>query len=90
MVLKAEDYPWSSAAAYCGLKEDQLLNQRLAWKMQRQQIIDWSSWLVEEDELQTLEVLRRNVEKGLPCGTEKFVRRLENEQWGHPLAYRCQ
>jgi len=87
MVLKAEEYPWSSAAAHCGLAEDLLLSQHVDWKKQRQQIIDWSSWLAESDEPSALEVLRRNVEKGLPCGTEKFVQSLEKIA-GRVLQYR--
>ena len=66
MVATAEDYRWSSAAAHCGLREDQLLSRRPAWRRQRQQIRDWSSWLAEGDEAQLLAVLRRNGEKGLP------------------------
>jgi putative transposase len=72
-VLKAEEYPWSSAAAHGGLAEELLLSQHVDWKRQRQPIIDGSSWLAEGDEPPALDVLRRNVEKGLPCGTEKFV-----------------
>jgi len=87
MVAKAEDYGWSSAAAHCGLREDQLLSRRPAWRRQRQQILDWSSWLAESDEPQSLVVLRRNVEKGLPCGTEMFVQRLEKIS-GRILQYR--
>ena len=88
MVAKAEDYRWSSTAAHCGLGEDQLLSRRPAWRrQQQQQILDWSSWLAEGDEPQHLAVLRRNVEKGLPCGPEKFVQRLEKIS-GRRLQYR--
>jgi len=87
MVLKAEEYPWSSAAAHCGLAEHHRLSQRLDWKKQCQHISDWSSWLAEGDEPQTLERLRLHVEKGLPCGTEPFVQRLE-KMAGKVLQYR--
>ncbi|MEN8132968.1 MAG: transposase [Pseudomonadota bacterium] len=87
MVLQAEEYSWSSAAAHCGLKDDQLLSQRGDWTKQREQIADWSSWLAEGDKPQALEVLRRNVEKGLSCGTEKFVQSLEKIA-GKVLQYR--
>ncbi|MGR9108384.1 MAG: transposase [Gammaproteobacteria bacterium] len=87
MASKAEDYRWSSAAAHCGLTEDCLLSRRTAWQHQRQQNVDWSTWLAEADEPQALEVLRRNVEKGLPCGTASFIRRLEKIA-GRILEYR--
>ncbi len=77
MVSKAEDYRWSSAAAHCGLTDDRLLSQRPDWQNQRKQIVDWSSWLAEGDDPQTIEVLRRNVAMGLPCGAENFIRGLE-------------
>lgn len=39
-------------------------------------IYDWAAWLAEGDEPQRLEILRRNVEKGLPCGSGKFIQKL--------------
>jgi putative transposase len=87
MVAKAEDYVWSSAPAHCGLINDRMLSRRPEWQKFRQQIVNWSSWLAEADEPKDLEVLRRNVEKGLPCGTENFVRRLEKIA-GRSLQYR--
>ena len=41
----------------------------------------------EGDEPQRLEILRRNVEKGLPCGSEKFIQLLE-KLTGQALPYR--
>jgi len=42
-------------------------------------VVDWSEWLAEPDqeESEQVEVLRQHVERGLPCGTEDFIRRLE-------------
>ncbi|MDD5320480.1 MAG: hypothetical protein PHD43_07685 [Methylococcales bacterium] len=48
---------------------------------------DWSEWLAEGDDSQKLEMLWRNVEKGLPCGAEKFSRGLEKIA-SRPLHYR--
>ena len=50
---------------------------------------DWSGWLAEGEKPQTLERLRRHTEKGLPCGPEKFVRKLEKVT-GRALQYRSQ
>jgi len=66
LVRKAENYRWSSAAAHCGLKEDRLLTQKPVWQKEFESIGDWSGWLAEGDEPEELEVLRRNIEKGLP------------------------
>jgi len=40
---------------------------------------DWSKWLAEIDESEKLDILRRNVDKGLPCGSEEFVERLSKK-----------
>jgi putative transposase len=87
MVVKAEDYPWSSAVAHCGLKADALLSQKADWIKQCSQVLNWSDWLAEGDDPETLEMLRRNAEKGLPCGTEKFIQELEKLA-GRSLRYR--
>lgn len=77
MVRKAENYPWSSAAAHCGLKQDTLLTTKSYWHEQFEGVGDWSAWLAVGDDPKQLEMLRRNVEKGLPCGSEKFIKKLE-------------
>ena len=87
MVRKAENYRWSSASAHCGLRTDPVLTRKSSWRKQLEGIGDWSAWLAEGDEQQTLEVLRRNVEKGLPCGSEKFIQKLE-KLTGRALQYR--
>lgn len=89
MVRRAEDYRWSSAAAHCDDRPDPLLNQRPSWKKQLAQIEDWSAWLAEGDESEEIATLRRNADKGLPCGNESFIQTLE-QQAGRPLTYRPQ
>ncbi|MDP1949737.1 MAG: hypothetical protein Q8K59_01300, partial [Nitrosomonas sp.] len=59
----------------------------MEWKQPCEPILDWSAWLAENDDPQELEVLRRNAEKGLPCGADKFIRGLEKVV-GRPLHYR--
>ena len=87
MVKKAENYRWSSAHAHCGLREDSRLTTNAAWANQLRQVQDWSKWLAQGDEPEELEVLRRNVEKGLPCGAEEFIKKLEKLA-GRDLRYR--
>jgi len=77
MVRKAERYLWSSAAAHCGLQENSLLTQKLKWKKQFDQFTGWSTWLGEGDDVSQLSVLRRNIDKGLLSGSERFIKKLE-------------
>ncbi len=74
---RSENYPWSSAAAHCGEREDKVLTTKSYWKKQFESIGDWSVWLAEGDSEEEMVILRRNVEKGLPCGSERFIRKLE-------------
>jgi putative transposase len=77
IVERAEDYPWSSAAAHCGLKEDRLLTtDAVHWKLFKG-ITDWSAWLDEKDDEEHLSIVRRNIQKNLPCGSERFIEQLE-------------
>ena len=87
MVHKAEAYRWSSAGAHCGLRHDATLADTPAWRRRMDGIGDWSAWLAEGDEPDQLALLRRNVDKGLPCGSEKFIHKLERLT-GRALHYR--
>jgi putative transposase len=77
MVKKAESFPWSSAAGHCGLKEDSILTEDPTWQKQFRAIKDWSAWLSGKEVTDQLKQLRQNVEKGLPCGSAGFIRKLE-------------
>lgn len=89
MERRAEDYRWSSAAAHCGKRLDGLLNPDSGLSRKFSELEDWSAWLGEGDEAEELQMLRRNVEKGLPCGSEGFVQEL-GRQVGRLLEYRPQ
>lgn len=77
MVRRAENYRWSSAPAHGGLKEDSVLTRDREWWRQVKSVGDWSKWLAQGDRPEQLEILRRHVNQGLPCGAEGFLRRLE-------------
>ena len=77
LVRRAETYPWSSAAAHCGQRADAVLTMERAWREHLSAVADWSAWLAEGDESEELKMLRRNADKGLPCGSEAFVMKLE-------------
>ena len=87
MVSKAENYPWSSAAGHCGMQDDRVLCSKPYWRRQFEGIGNWSAWLAAGDEPGQLEILRRNADKGLPCGSDKFILRLE-KCVGRKLAFR--
>jgi putative transposase len=76
MVVKAEDYAWSSAAAHCGLRNDPLVDLRQRPKPLAE-ISDWSRWLAQEVTEGSLETLRLNGSQNLPCGSSEFVAKLE-------------
>lgn len=74
IVRKAERYRWSSAGGHCGLRADPLLSGEIE---QADEIGDWSAWLGESDEPETLERVRLCTRTGRPAGEESFVRKLE-------------
>lgn len=77
LVRRAENYPWSSAAGHCGRRLDPVLTKSAKWRRMFGTVGDWSAWLAEGDEDKNLAMLRRNTDKGLPCGSAAFTRRLE-------------
>jgi len=84
IVGRAQDFPWSSAAAHCGLRHDPLLVARDAWLPDVGGPAAWSDWLACGDRPEQLAVLRANTRKELPCGSEAFVTELERLA-GRPL-----
>ncbi len=87
MVKRAENYAWSSAKARCKEIPDSLLTKTIYWQKQFESIGNWSAWLAEGDDDSELSIIRRNVEMGLPCGSEKFIKKLERKA-GKILQYR--
>ena len=74
---QAQDYRWSSAPAHCKLVDDYVLTRESRWLELWHSIGDWSHWLSDSDKLDDLSILRGNVERGLPCGSDDFVSELE-------------
>jgi len=72
LVDRAEQYPWSSAAAHCGLRQAALLSKiAMPWP-----VANWSAYLLEEDEAD-VERIRQRTRTGRPCGATGFVEHLE-------------
>jgi putative transposase len=74
MVIRAEDYLWSSAAAHCGLRGDTLLSDDFP---PPGVIVDWAEWLKIEDTPEEMKTIRRHVATGRPWGTPEFIQQLE-------------
>ncbi|MBF8292022.1 MAG: transposase [Steroidobacteraceae bacterium] len=89
MIHRAEDFAWSSARAHCGLSSDPVLSAKPLWLRQFEGIGNWSAWLAEGDERQSLEMLRKYADKGLPCGSPSFIETLEKNT-GRLLRYQPQ
>jgi putative transposase len=77
LASRAESYRWSSAAAHCKIRSDELLTKEPSLVKQLNAPGDWSAWLAEGDRPDELERLRNHVERGLPCGTDRFIQKLE-------------
>jgi len=75
MVERAEEYPWSSAAAHCGLRDDPVLTADFP---PAGVVEDWQSWLRDGPEDQeAYETIRKQTRTGRPCGSLKFLDQLE-------------
>ena len=82
MVVRAEDYRWSSAPAHCGRASDPLLTA--AWP-DTSSVPDWSAWLSITPEPSHELRIRARTHTGRPCGSEEFIRQIEGIT-GRPLA----
>jgi putative transposase len=85
LVEKAEDYPWSSAATHCGLRNCLVLDT-IPRSANLPAPGSWSRWLADGIGMEPIETLRRNCSQNLPCGTDEFVAQLENAA-GRRLEY---
>jgi putative transposase len=74
MVQRAEDYPWSSAAAHCGLRSDLLLSTDFP----PTGVIDnWSGWLEVDQSEEVKRTIRRHTSTGRPWCTPELLIQLE-------------
>ncbi len=73
-VARAEDFPWSSAPAHCGLRLDRLLSTEFP---PPGAIPDWAQWLQNEEDLDAVNHIRTRTHTGRPCGNPSFIDRLE-------------
>lgn len=72
---RAEDYPWSSAAAHCGLHDDPLLCSLPGPRSAA--TTNWSEWLADTNDDRMLAKLRLHTRTGRPVGDDRFIADLE-------------
>jgi putative transposase len=76
IVGRAEDYPWSSAAAHCGMRLDRILSPLP--ELGLPQASNWSSWLADDLEDERLLMrIRHHTMTGRPIGNDQFVKNIE-------------
>jgi hypothetical protein len=63
------------------------LTTKAYWKKQFESIGNWFAWLAEVDSVDELSIIRRNILKGLPCGSDRLIQKLE-KKIGQMLKYR--
>jgi len=73
LVKYAEEYKWSSALTHCNNQTASLLSPDFPVA---DAPANWTEWLREKEDVQEIGLLRRNTEKGLPCGSEKFIKKI--------------
>jgi putative transposase len=85
IVQKAEDYAWSTAAVHCGLRNS-LVPAGISRLGLLPDAASWSRWLADGLSKESIEILRRNSCRNLPCGTTEFVAQLASSA-GRSLEY---
>lgn len=76
MVARAEEHPWSSAAAHCGLRDDPVLSTDYP---PVGVVEDWRAWLRDRPEdNEAYDTIRKQTRTGRPCGSPKFLDQLED------------
>lgn len=73
LVDRAEDYPWSSAAAHVKGVPDRILSKSYL----AEEIRDWGRYLREREDEEETEKIRYCAGTGRPCGDDAFVDQLE-------------
>lgn len=73
LVVRAEEYPWSSARSHLGLRDDPLLAGTQGYL----NFGNWSEYLEEKEDQAFLKAIRLHDRTGRPLGTEEFLVKLE-------------
>ena len=76
MVSSAALWPWSSAAAHCGVATTDLGMEMNSWR-KRWSAAGWSNYLANPEPRAELQQIRRCTHTGRPWGSPEFVQSLE-------------
>ncbi len=68
------DWPWSSTKGNLGLTDDPLIDRSRTVDI----IANWSTYLAEEEDVSTVQRLRRQTRTGRPNGDDEFLRTIES------------
>jgi len=77
LVRRAWRYPWSSAAAHCGGRDDTGLLDLDAWA-EESVGWDWRAALREPQDERIVAALRLGTSRGRPLGSDSFISKLEH------------
>ncbi len=78
LVRKAEDWPWSSAAAHLERKDDLLVKVDPMLELVETFVADWQAYLALETPEETIDRLRMHGRTGRPLGHAVFMDKLES------------
>lgn len=76
MVKKAELHPWSSAKSHIFGLDDINIDKNHKWNLELPSQDRWLDFLNESDEEKN-QLLRRNISRNLPVGSDSFIEELE-------------
>ncbi len=77
------DYQYSSARHHCGLVNDELIANYNFGVVKE----DYKNYLMSAEDKCSVDILRRNIGKGLPCGSDDFIAKL-SKGVGRNLLYK--
>jgi len=86
MVKDPSEYPWSSARAHLGLEPNDILS-KIPNSHAPSSDTEWQSYLNQNNSQESVEIINRNIEKGLPCGNSEFIANMEQES-NRDLSYK--
>jgi len=76
LVSKPEEWPWSSAAAHCGIADPDVCLTMEPWRAQWT-VARWRDFLGEGESESQLAAIRESTHTGRPLGSQEFVEALE-------------
>ena len=76
LVKKAEEYPYSSAAAHVSGQSDGIIDM-VCYLVE--ETGNWGKYLREKEDEGTISSIRKNTMTGRPSGAEGFIKKLENK-----------